>query len=112
VQAVFHEVERIVVDDDLAGSLAIEPDAPCLVMLRRAEGGIVLSVADPTQMLEVLSVCLSGHYEGDGCVYDPVEASTTVSVHLPTAGEAGGTAQVMLQPRKQPSAGPKPVTLP
>ena len=108
VQAVFYEAERLVVDDGLDSSLAIEPDAPCLVMVRQAEGGIVLSVADPTQMVDVLSVCLSGHYEGDDCVYDPVEASTTVTVHLPTAAEAGSTAQVMLRPRKQPSAESKP----
>ncbi len=108
VQAVFYEVERLVVDDDLDSSLVIEPDAPCLVMLRRAKDGLALSVADPTQTLAVLSICLSGHYEGHGCVYDPVEASTTVTVHLATAAEAGSTARVMLQPRKQPSAGPTP----
>ena len=108
VQAVFHAAGCLILDD----GVSVETSVPCALMLRRTKDGITLSVTEPTQRLETLQVCLSGHYQGCGSVVDPVVGSTTVTVHLPTAAEAGSTAQVMLQPRKQPSAGPKPFTLP
>ncbi|MCJ7550937.1 MAG: polysaccharide lyase beta-sandwich domain-containing protein, partial [Anaerolineae bacterium] len=96
VQAVFHAAGCLILD----AGVSVETSAPCALMLRRTKDGITLSVAEPTQRLETLQVCLSGHYQGCGSVVDPAVGSTTVTVHLPTAAEAGSTVQVMLQPQK------------
>ena len=99
-QAVFHVAGSLTIDD----ALTIEVNAPCALMLRRGQGAVTLSIADPTQSLESprsgipgLQVQVSGHYAGLGCVYDPAKGITVVTVDLPTGSFAGQTVQVHLR---------------
>jgi chondroitin AC lyase len=76
VQAVFYEKGRL----DLKGGRSIEVDVPCILMLR----GTTLSIADPTQKIEKITVTISG--------------SEKKTIQMPKDGHAGSTVTVSLNP--------------
>jgi hypothetical protein len=61
----------------------IEVDKACLIMSRKQNDGVHVSVADPTQQLSEISVSLVGKSGGK-----------TLKIILPLGGEAGETVTV------------------
>lgn len=72
----------------------IEVDQPCLVMLKKMENEIQLSVSDPTQKLKELNLILSGEYSGD--LVTTEAGKTKLKIALPQEGEAGKTVTLKL----------------
>jgi chondroitin AC lyase len=95
IQAAFFDPGRLAVDENLA----IEVDAPCLVIIERTPASIRLYVADPTHLCETIGIRLSGRYAGPTATYDPAHGRTKLTVELPQEGRAGQTASVTLKPK-------------
>jgi chondroitin AC lyase len=93
VQAVFYEAGRLTFQD----GWYVEPDSPCMLLLRRAEDGTTLSIADPTQSLQHIQVRLLGQMRCADCTYDPTQGVSTVTLYLATGPYAGQTAQTALR---------------
>jgi len=78
-----------------AGSLKIdktttvETDKPSLLMVHHLGSELHLSVADPTQKIQVINLKISGSFQGDQCKFDPTENLTTISLTLPEGDYAG-----------------------
>lgn len=73
----------------------ISVDQPCVVMVRKRDSGMELSVSDPTQMLENLTVTLHGAWTGEGAA--AAGNQTSVAIALPGGPEAGKTVTRMLR---------------
>ncbi len=76
------------------GTLAVGPGTGPLSVLvrRRPDGGLSVSVASPDHRAGPASVQVSGHYAGDGAAWDGAAGRTTVAVDLPAGPRAGATA--------------------
>ncbi len=92
VQAIFYEAGRLA----LAGGRSVDVDAPCVLMLRDAATGCTVSVADPAQATEAVTVTLSGRYRGGETAYDAGRDATSIPVVLPRDGLAGSTVTMAL----------------
>jgi hypothetical protein len=90
VQAAFFEPRRLIIDKDLA----VEVDAPCLVMLEQSARSIHLHVADPTHRRKTIHVTVSGKCAATGATYDPSSGRTRLAVAMPQGGRAGQTVSV------------------
>jgi chondroitin AC lyase len=66
---------------------SIRVDQPCVVIFRRENKRLYMSVADPTQKLKELNVTISGEYIGGNAVHG--EGETIVNISLPQEGDAG-----------------------
>jgi hypothetical protein len=86
IQAVFCAAGRL----ELDGGRAIETDAPCLLTLWRHQGGVTLSVADPTQARRRIQIQITGEYAGPGCTYDPDLGVSLIAVDLPADAPSAG----------------------
>lgn len=84
----------------LAGGSRLAVDAACLVMVRQEEQGWELSVSDPGQSAEKLTVTLSGPFTGDGVRYDATAGSSKISFDMPIGGEAGRSVTRIVVPRR------------
>ena len=84
-QIVFFQSGSLQIDEKTTVSV----DKPCLLLIHRLEHGMRVSVSDPTQKLDVIHLKLSGRLQGDACLYDPENHSSTVSFTLPKGGHAG-----------------------
>lgn len=84
-QVVFYEAGRLLDN----GRLLAAVDAPSILMTRAKKNGLQLTVADPTQKLKKIQVTLPGRFAGAGCRYNDTNGETTVTVALPTGGDAG-----------------------
>lgn len=67
----------------------IEVDQPCLVMLKKRENGIQVSVSDPTQKLDEINLTINGNFTGDFASSE--KGKTKLKIELPKGGEAGKT---------------------
>jgi chondroitin AC lyase len=76
---------------ELGDGLRLRVDRPCLLMLRRTRWGCRLSLAEPTQSEEQVTVTLTGHYSARGCRYVESAGETAVTFRLPRGGRAGAT---------------------
>ncbi len=90
LQAVLFEPGNVQID----GKTILGADTPCVAMLRQTANGVMLSVAEPTQTKQKLTITIPGQYTGTGCQSD--EGSTTVNVELPEKGRAGSTVTLEL----------------
>ena len=85
-QLVFYEAG----DLNLPDGSEVAVDQPCLVMLRRSGGEIQsITVADPTQALETLTLRLSKELHGEHAEWDAGAGHTRIAVDLPSDGYAG-----------------------
>lgn len=73
----------------------VEVNQPCVLMLKKQTNGMQLSVADPTQLLNVIEVVLNGKFSGKNAEIQ--NGKTTVKVPLPKEGDAGKTVNVLLK---------------
>lgn len=98
--------EVIMGDGNLAGIVFYKPgkselwqgisaDQPCMVMVRKQDNGIELSVSDPTQMLENLTITLDGSWTGEGTAV--TGSQTKWAIALPSGPEAGKTVTRMFR---------------
>ena len=78
---------------DIFGGIKI--DEPCVLLLKKNTGGLVISVADPTQQLSAVQITIDGAFEYGGATVQ--KGNTTLSIQLPTGGEAGKSSTVRLR---------------
>ncbi|MBK6284735.1 MAG: polysaccharide lyase 8 family protein [Draconibacterium sp.] len=62
-----------------------EVDQPCLVMLKKQDNGIQISVADPTQKLAEINLVLQREYSGENL--NVTDGKTHLKIELPKEGE-------------------------
>jgi len=67
---------------------------PCLILIQSLDDRIELSISDPTQKLESISVELNGKFTGRSVEID--KNKSRVNVILPEGGMSGNTVQVTL----------------
>jgi chondroitin AC lyase len=72
----------------------VEVDKPCLVMLKKQEDGLQVSLADPTQLLDEINIWLNGHFSGENAFVE--SGKTRVKVILPKGEQAGKTVTLKL----------------
>ncbi|MCG6189734.1 polysaccharide lyase 8 family protein [Maribellus maritimus] len=88
---VFHEAGK----SELMGG--IEVDEPCLVMLKKQVDEIRLFVAEPTQLLNEITLTLNGKFLGENTVQE--NGRTKIKIDLPKNEEAGKTMNLILKIR-------------
>ncbi len=77
---------------EILRKFTMSADERCLVLLRATGNDrMLLSVADPTQKLEQITVTLSGSFDGSGAQCDSAKDMTTVVFDLPDGPRAGST---------------------
>ncbi len=72
----------------------IETDNPCLVMLKKQESSIQLSIADPTQKLKELNLVLQEKYSGENATIK--NGKTEINILMPQNKQAGKTVTLLL----------------
>ncbi|VAW25173.1 Chondroitinase AC precursor [hydrothermal vent metagenome] len=73
----------------------IEVNRPCLVMLKKGNDGVEVSIADPTQLLTDIQLSIHGEFQhGDALVKN---GETKINIALPQNGEAGKSVTVFLK---------------
>lgn len=72
----------------------IETDQPCLIMVKKLENGLEVSVADPTQKLIEINLVLAGEYSGNNITAQ--DGKTKINVVLPQLEQAGKTITLNL----------------
>ncbi|MBT3382244.1 MAG: polysaccharide lyase 8 family protein [Prolixibacteraceae bacterium] len=75
----------------------IEVDKPCLVMLKKKDNDLLVSIADPTQKLDEINMILNNEYSGEFAVSK--NGKTKLNIKLPDGGEAGKTVILKLSDR-------------
>lgn len=92
-------------DEKLAGVIFYEPgksgvlggievDKPCVLMIKKDDDEIKLSIADPTQLLSEINVTVNGEFSGENTEIQ--NGKTKVKVMLPKGEEAGKTVIVTM----------------
>jgi len=71
----------------ISQGLTVEPDKPCLVLVRERDGGLRVAVAQPHGRDKGVTVTISRALDGKGC--KTLEGRTTVRFELPREGHAG-----------------------
>jgi chondroitin AC lyase len=77
--------------------ILIESQSPILVMMKRKKRSLMLSVSDPTQEEEKLSLSLGGHFSCDSCQYDSKEDQTTLTLYFSDPLKRGSTKAIELK---------------
>ncbi len=78
----------------------IEVNRPCLVMLKKENDGVEVSIADPTQLLPDIQLSIHGEFQyGNALVKN---GETKITIALPQNGEAGKSVTVFLKSNKKP----------
>jgi len=72
----------------------IEVDQPCLLMIKKSDSGIQISVSDPTQKLSKIKLIINGDYSGDFATSGI--GKTKIKITLPQEGDAGKTVIIKL----------------
>lgn len=72
----------------------IEVDRPCLVMLKKQNDKLQISVSDPTQKLSEIGLVIVGEYSGKFTTIE--NGNTKLNIKLPQGGEAGKTVSISL----------------
>jgi chondroitin AC lyase len=72
----------------------VEVDKPCLVMLKKQEDGLQVSLADPTQLLDEINIWLNGSFSGENAFIE--SGKTRVKVVLPKGEQAGKSVTLKL----------------
>jgi chondroitin AC lyase len=93
IQAVFHAQGSLKLGDE--DHLTV--DAPCVVQLRVEGDNRSLTIADPTQELDQLTVTLTGKLNSPEATYAAAENVTRVVVQLPNGPLAGQSVVLPLQ---------------
>ncbi|MCF6332386.1 MAG: polysaccharide lyase 8 family protein [Draconibacterium sp.] len=75
----------------------IEVDQPCLVMLKKHDNGLQVSVADPTQKLSEINLILNDEYFGEFATSK--NKKTEIKIALQKGGESGKTVTLELTKR-------------
>ena len=71
------------------GEFGIEVNKPCIMMLRKKQTGLQVSMADPTQLEKEIQITLSGEFDHDNAKVE--DGKTKITVPLPQGEEAGKT---------------------
>lgn len=74
----------------------IEVDAPCIIMTKKLNNKILLSLADPTHKLQSISVTLNGNYATEWGTQKG--GQTILNIPLPQNEYAGKTITISLKP--------------
>ncbi|NQU54999.1 MAG: polysaccharide lyase 8 family protein [Bacteroidetes bacterium] len=85
---VFYEAGK----SDIFGG--VEVDKSCLLMLKKRNDGLQVSIADPTQKLSEINMILNGEFSGELATSE--NGKTKLKVILPQQGEAGKTVSLEL----------------
>jgi len=80
----------------LNAGLTVSASSPILLLVHELTSGLVIDVADPTQLLTTVQLAVTGHYKGPNTSYDTTTNSTRITVTLPTALMAGSTLELDL----------------
>ena len=77
----------------------IEVDQPCLVILKKQNDGLQVSVADPTQKLSEINLIINGEFSGEfsGEFATSGNGKTKLKITLHKEGEAGKTVTLNLK---------------
>ncbi len=78
----------------LDGDYGVEVNMPCIVMIRKKQEGLQVSIADPTQMGKDIQITLEGEFIHDNAKIE--NGKTRISLPLPQGGEAGKTVTLDL----------------
>lgn len=73
----------------------IEVDQPCLLMLKKQNDGMKVSVSDPSQKLSEIQITISGKFKGKNAQHE--NGKTTLNIPFPQIDEAGKTVTVFLK---------------
>ncbi len=73
----------------------LEVDKPCVVMVKEQKGGLQLPVAEPTQLLDEITIRLNGSFSGENAKTQ--NGKTEIKVLLPKEGNAGETVSLVLK---------------
>jgi chondroitin AC lyase len=76
---------------DLFGG--VQAQDPCILMMKKVQEGIQVSVSDPTQKLEQIRLSIKGKYTSG----EFKNGSTEITVNLPKGDEAGKTVTMILK---------------
>lgn len=86
---------------DLLGG--VETDQPCVLMIKKVNEGLSVSISDPTQKLDQIKLTLNGNYHTADRLSKgtAVQGSSTLAISLPQGAEAGKTVSVVLTSGKK-----------
>jgi len=86
---------------DLLGG--VETDQPCVLMIKKVNEGLSVSISDPTQKLGQIKLTLNGNYHTADRLSKgiAVQGSSTLAISLPQGAEAGKTVSVVLTSGKK-----------
>ena len=73
----------------------IEVDQPCLVLLKKQNDDIQISMSDPTQQLDKIQFTINGEYNYKNGLVE--NGKTKITVQLPLEAEAGKTVTFNLR---------------
>lgn len=90
VQAAYYQAGS----EKTGDGLVVTANAPCMIMVARTGDQLRLSVADPTQKRETVTLRFSRRLDGPHAAWDPTAGMTAVAVPLP-AGERAGSSQTL-----------------
>ena len=80
-------------ESDVFGGIKV--NKPCLVMLKKDQESIRVSVSDPTQKLDNLQLTIRGNFQAANA--EVKEDHTIVNILLPQGGDAGKTTTIVLR---------------
>jgi chondroitin AC lyase len=80
----------------LEGDMGIEVDRPCLLLIKKKPEGIMISVAEPTQLTAEIRISLSGHFQHEYALQK--NGRTILTVPLPQGEKAGSSVTMDLIP--------------
>ncbi len=86
----------------LKPGLGIASDQPALLLVRTVTNGHDLTVAEPTQLLAVLNLTVTGRYTAPGATYDSASNTTHLAVTLPAGELAGSSTTIPLRQEPPP----------
>lgn len=106
IQNKINRQEVVAVSGNIAGLVFYEPgksealggievDQPCILMLKKENNEIQLSVADPTQLLTEINVVVSGEFSGENA--EVRDGKTKLNIKLPLENFAGKTVNVIMR---------------
>ncbi|MFT4537395.1 MAG: chondroitin AC lyase [Saprospiraceae bacterium] len=72
----------------------IEVNQACLILLKKQNNNLLLSVSDPTQKLSEIQIIIEGHYDHENA--KKMGSNTIVKVQIPSGMDAGKTTKVRL----------------
>lgn len=94
LQAAFYQAGTL----DGGEGLTISVSQPVVLLLKNRPDGWELTVADPTQTARTVAVTVNRNLACETCGWSEARQTTTVSVALPSGGEAGRSVTQRLHP--------------